>query len=300
MTLPFTTIPSVLALAATAALTLPVSAQITGFDVDFDSGASDYTDNFKRWATDPDDPIGFIWSATGGVGGGGGLEVTNTAGNNIFYRPSPGSDATSTFDIAGQDAGASFGASIDFVWANTTATDLTVITFGLTANRLQNALSSSGSLGGSIIRNGSSTVTLRLRNNNSSAQSLTFDQGLLTAGNWYRLSFDFTKSETANSFDYGLSLLSLGADGTGTPTVFNDGSDDLAMTGSVSNSTLYGDSDVFFGYDIRDSSGSTGITHVDNFNVTGAAIPEPSVASLVGGLLTLLVAGGRRRSASRR
>lgn len=302
MTLSSTTIPSVLAMAATAAFTLPASAQITGFDADFNAGATTYTDNFQRWNADPQDPVGFTWGSSFGTGGGGGLQVDNTAGNNIFYGAPNSAVGTHTFDVAGLAGGsseASFSSSIDFVWSNTTATDLTVITFGLAASRAQGAMSSSGSLGGSIIRNGSSTVTLRLRNNNASASSLTFNQSLLTAGNWYQLAFDFTKSATTNEFDYVLTLLSLGADGTSSPVVFNDGTKDLTMSGSVSNSTLYGDSDVFFGYDIRDTIGSTGISHVDNLTVTSTAIPEPSAAVLVGGLLTLFVAGGRRRSAAR-
>lgn len=297
--------PHITSLLAVAALgVLPASAQITGFNANFNADASTYTNNFQRWNTDPQDPVGFTWGSSLGTGGGGGLQVDNTAGNNIFYGAPNSAVGTHTFNLAGLTGGsptAAFSSSIDFVWGSTTATDQTLITFGLASSRSQNAMSSTGSLGGSIIRSsGGSTVTLRLRNSNSTVSSLTFNQSLLTAGSWYQLSFDFTKSATTNEFEYALTLLSLGANGTSTPVVFNDGTKDLTLSGSVTNSTLYGDSDAFFGYDIRDSIGSTGISHVDNLVVSAASIPEPSSFALLAGGLSLLIVGGRRRSTGAR
>ncbi len=282
-----------LALSAVA-FALPMHAQITGFAVDFNADATTYTGNFQRWNTDPQAPVGFTWGANFGVGGGGGLQVDNTAGNNIFYG-AVGSGTAATFDIAALSAGTMFSSSIDFVWADTTATALTTITFGLATSRTQTAMSSTGSFGGSIIRNGSNTVTLRMRNNNANAATLDFNQSALTAGSWYRLAFDFTKSATANEFSYTVSLLSLGANGTSTPVLFNDGTKDITLSGTISNSAIYGDADAFFGYDIRDTSTNTGITHVDNF--TASVIPEPSAYALLTGGLALGMIGFRRRRA---
>lgn len=284
-----------LALSALA-LASPLHAQITGFAADFNADATTYTGNFQRWNTDPQDPQGFTWGSGFGVGGGGGLRVDNTAANNLFYG-APGSGTASTFNVAGLSAGTMFSSSIDFQWASTTdasATALTTMTFGLAANRTQTAMSSTGSFGGSILRNNSTnTVTLRMRNNNANATTLDFNQSALTAGSWYRLGFDFTKNETTNEFGYTVTLFSIGADGTSTPVLFNDGIKNLTISGTISNSAIYADADAFFGFDIRDTIGNTGITHVDNFTVS--VIPEPSAYALLAGGFALGVIGFRRR-----
>ncbi|MFH1500211.1 MAG: PEP-CTERM sorting domain-containing protein [Verrucomicrobiota bacterium] len=296
MKLPVTSLHSFLTLTAVAALTLPASAQITGYDVDFNSGAADYTDNFQRFNDSAVGDTGLNWGAGVGTGGGGGLIVTETSARNIFYRPSPASDATSTFDMTGLGASDVFSTSLDFRWADTTSTSLTVITAGFTpANSSQTALTSSGALAGSIIRNLNSTVTLRIRNGNANAATLDFSQSALTAGSWYRLGYDLIRSETADTFTYSVSLFSIGADGTSGEVLFNDGAKDISITGSVTNSAIYNDTDAFFAYDIR--GGTSGISHADNF-VVGAAIPEPSTASFVlGGVALASVAFRRRRHA---
>ena len=279
-------------------LTSNALASITGYTVNLNASASTYTDSFQRWATAPEDAQGFTWGSTFGTGGGGGLEVTNTSGNNLYYRPSPASDATSTFNIAGLAAGVKFDSSLDFKWANTASTELTSITMGFTPSRAQASLTSAGALAGSLIRTGGgSVVTLRMRNGTTNAgTTLDFNQSTLTAGNWYRLTYSLTKTSTANTFDYTVTLYSIGADGTSTATVFNDGTTNITLSGSVTNSSIYGDSDAFFGYDIRDTTSSTGISHVDNFAVT-SAIPEPSAFALVAGFLAIGFASTRRRRA---
>ena len=299
-----TTFHSLLALSAVAVLATSAHAQITGFNVNFNADATTYTENFQRWDLDPQDPVGFTWGAALGTGGTGGLEVVNTAGNNIFYG-APGSGAASSFNIAGLTAGTTFNSSLDFVWSNTSSTALTVITTGFSPGRTQNSMSSNGALAGSIIRIGGSTdVTLRMRNGNGNVATLAFDQGKLTAGNWYRLSYDITKDAVENQFSYTVSLYSIGADGTSTATLFNDGTKNITITGSVSNSSIYADTEAYWGYDIRDTlvngvPTNEGITYVDNFVVSGAAIPEPSSFALLAGGLTLLVCAGKRRRATR-
>ena len=59
--------------------------------------------------------------------------MTETGARNIFYRPDPASDATSTFDIASASTGTTFTSTTDFKWSNTTATTLTVLTAGFVA-----------------------------------------------------------------------------------------------------------------------------------------------------------------------
>lgn len=294
-----TTLQSLLALSAVAVLATSAHAQITGFNVNFDADATTYTDNFVRFGDSEVGTTGLNWGASGGTNGGGGLVVTETSARNIFYRPSPASDATSTFNIAGLGATNTFSSSLDFRWADTSSTALTVITAGFTPeNASQTALTSSGALAGSIIRTNSSTVTLRMRNNNGTvANTFDFAQSTFTAGNWYRLSYDITKDAVENQFSYTVSLYSIGADGTSTPTALKVGETEITIAGIVSNSSIYADEDAFFGYDIR--GGGTGISNVDNFVVSGAAIPEPSSFALLAGGLTLLVCAGKRRRATR-
>ncbi len=278
------------------ALAVSAQAQITGFDVDFDGSGTTYSGNFKV-ANDASSTAN-TWGSTVGTGGSGGLSVGTAGGGNIYYRPEPAANSTSTFDFANTAAGVTFTSTLDLKWSDTTATALTVANAGFVTTNTSNGaltLADASPLAGSIIRNGSSTVTLRMRNGGAYIpETITFDQSTLTAGDWYRLSFELTKTATADTFDYTVSLYSLGANGTSTPTLFNDGTNDITITGTVLNAGMYGDSDAFFAYDIRDTSGNTGITHVDNFLVS-ASIPEPSTYALLIGCAALMVVAHRRK-----
>lgn len=275
-----------------AAVSAPAFGQIVGFDVNFDSGSAAFSDNFTRF-NDGVLGAGLAWGAAVGTNGTGGLTVTETAARNLFYRPAPASDATSTFNTSALPLGNVFSTSIDFKWADTSATSTTLITAGFVpGNTSQTALTSAGALAGSIIRNGTSTVTLRMRNGTTDAGSVTFNQSALTAGDWYRLGYDITRSATTNTFTYTVSLFSIGANGLATQVLFNDGTKDITIAGSVANSAIYGDANAFFAYDIR--GGATGISHVDNFTV-GSAIPEPSAFAAFAGAVAMGAGVLRRR-----
>ncbi|MET0263733.1 MAG: hypothetical protein ABW223_12590 [Rariglobus sp.] len=285
---------SALAALSAAFFTTAAVAAINSYTVNFNDNASTYTDNFKRFG---DDTVmtGLAWGAGVGTGGTGGLTVSETAARNLFYRPTAGNNATSTFDVGGAAGGTVFSSTLDFKWADISSTSTTLITAGFTPNNAsQTALTSAGALAGSIIRNGNTTVTLRMRNGNADATTLSFDQSALTANNWYRLSYSLTKTETLNTFNYTVSLWSIGADGTATATLFNDGTKNITTSGTVVNSSIYADPDAFFAYDIR--GGTTGISHVDNFNVGTSAIPEPAHAAMGFAVFALgFVVWGKRR-----
>ena len=264
----------------------PVShAAITAYVVDF-TGEFSLEDNFQKGGGG--DVVGAAWSATSGVGAGGGISITNTGQNNFYYRP----DGDSSFDFAGLSAGQGFRSAADFRWSDSTATELTVLNLGFAiSNTAANALSATGSIGGSIIRNttaGITTTLIRLRAGNSTIHSLEFDQAALTDENWYRLTFETLKSETAGTFNSIVTLYSIGADGLSAPVLFNDGTTNIVLLGDLAGAGLYSDTSVSSVYDIRNTNG---IDSVDNLNVT--MIPEPASAALLG--LGAVVFGLRRR-----
>ncbi len=272
-----------------AFLSVPAKAQILGFSDNFNGSSTTYTDSFR--VAGDGAAAGFTWGAATGTGGTGGLTVTNTVSNNLFYRPTPPSNTTSTFDFTSLAAGTTLTATTDFLWSNTTATDLTVLNAGFTgANLVAGEINSASSSSGSLIRTaGGSTVTLRMRNNGGNTATLDFNQSTLTAGSWYQLSFDLTKSATLNQFSYTVSLYSIGATGTSTPVLFNDGIKDITLSGTFTNAAIYGESSAFFAYDIRNTNG---ISQVDNFIV----VPEPSTWALLAGAGTFVMILRRRRS----
>ena len=253
-------------------------AVITAYAVDFNGGASSFIGNFL--AANDNSTTSFAWGAASGVGGGGGLDVTNAGQDNIFYRPTPESDGTSAFNMAGLSTGQGFRNSADFRWSNTTAVDLTVINIGFSvAHSSVSAMSSVGSMGGSVIRNGNTDVNIRLRTGNGNVQTLAFGQSSLTAGSWYRLTYDVVKSTTTDTFNTIVTLYSIGADGLAAPVLFNDGTKNITLAGGTTAAALYADADAFSVYDIRNVNG-TGIAQVDNLSVS-FLVPEPTAPALL-------------------
>ena len=282
-------------LAVASLLTSNAVASINAYNVNFNDNAATYTGNFLRYGDDST-MTGLTWETDVGTNGGGGLTVSEGAARNLFYRPNPtAANATSTFNISSQVANTTFTSTLDFQWGSTTATTLTVITAGFVpSNSSQTALTSAGALAGSIIRTANgSVVTLRMRNGTVNAgPTLDFNQSTLTAGNWYRLSYELTKTDTPSTFNYTVSLFSIGATGTSTATLFNDGTNNITISSSVTNTAIYADTDAFFAYDIRGDA--NGISHVDNFSVT-SAIPEPSSFAILAGFLAIGFATASRR-----
>lgn len=284
----------------TAAMLLALSsfsqAAITSYSADFNGGATSLTDPFKETADGAVTSAGMTWGATAGVGGSGGVLVTNTGQDNFFYRPGTTPDnSTSAFDFTALSAGQGFSSSADFLWSNSTATDLTSLNVGFSTARPSNALSaapgSSSFLSGSLIRNASATtVQLRIRSDNATPFSTTFSQTAsetspgMTAGSWYRLTYQTTLNGDGTIANL-LTLYSIGVDGLATPVEVT------SVSGNVTNTGLLGSAAAYSAYDIRNLN-SNGIDAVDNLNVT--FIPEPSAMALVA-LGGVALAGRRRR-----
>jgi hypothetical protein len=159
-------------------------AAITAYTSDFNSGDSSWNDVFKNF--NGNSLNDFAWSGTAGVGNSGGILITNGIQNPAFYRP----DDSSSFNLSTLTGGEGYRSTADFFWSgNPASSDLTVLTMGFTIdNSKVNALSTGGSLAGSLIRSANSTnLTLRIRyDNNVAAGSLNFPQATLSPGSWYR------------------------------------------------------------------------------------------------------------------
>ncbi len=266
-----------------------LSAQvITNFSSDFNTGPANVAlANYKQ-----SDGLGSTlpWSATAGTGGGGGIAPT-AAGVNNFYRIGTGTTETN-FDFSALGAGGTYSTSID-MRINTTSTLLTTTTFGFTTDNSPSAMTLAGgkNIAGGVIRNNSSNFTLRMRSDSGNTATLDFAQSALTSNDWYRLTLDITKSATVNQFGYNLTLFSIGSAGTSTPVIFNDGTNNIQLTGTLTNSALYAATDIQWAIDARDTASDTGLIALDNFNV----VPEPSTAILAMFGLAALAARTRSR-----
>jgi len=255
-------------------------AVITSYFSDFNSGSGTVTD---YTAANGDPAVDFAWDAAAGVGGGGGVLIGSSASNK-YYLP----DDTSAFDFTTLPSGDGYRVTADFRWSDSTSTDLTVINIGFVPST-GSTMSSTTSMGGSLIRAADgSTVTLRLRTGSTNVDTMSFGQDSLTAGNWYRLTYEVTKSGTANAFNGIVTLYSIGEDGLDAAQVFLDGGTPASVSGSQTNATLYEDGSVISVYDVRNTNG---INAVDNLGVS--YIPEPSAAAMLG--LGALAFGARRR-----
>jgi hypothetical protein len=262
-------------------------AAITAYTSDFNSGDSSWNDVFKNF--NGNSLNDFAWSGTAGVGNSGGILITNGIQNPAFYRP----DDSSSFNLSTLTGGEGYRSTADFFWSgNPASSDLTVLTMGFTIdNSKVNALSTGGSLAGSLIRSANSTnLTLRIRyDNNVAAGSLNFPQATLSPGSWYRLQFDMVKA-SESTFNSIVTLYSIGVNGLVTPVAVTHNSSAVSISGTITAASLSADEEAHSAIDVRANGG---ITALDNLSVS--YIPEPSSAGLVLLGVSGLIARRRRR-----
>jgi hypothetical protein len=232
---------------------------------------------------------GNTYSATAGVGGGGGIVINQdqnastsfvpgSSAANTAYTVDPGESVTITMmmklNASGFGGGVSKGFlgltdSVNYGWGGNPAVGTSVV-----AGALQNAVeigTRSGVNGGAA-------------SNGNMQPSVT-----LTGGNWYLYSTTLTKPTTGTTWTASGSLRDFGATGT-TPgdvkTSFNNVNVTLAGDTTLSQAAT----PTFLNFGVRNQSFSA----IDNFSVTTAAVPEPASLGLLAatGLLAL-----RRRQA---
>lgn len=250
------------------------------------SAATLFSDNF---ATDTltsytRDGGAHTWSATAGIGGGGGIVISQTANNSSTFIPT----ATSFTFAAGaanqitvsmmlklNSSGFGGGTSKAFFGI----ADATNYSWG------QNAPTGVSAIGGGL-QNAAQTITRSAVTGGTSFNGNNSGNLTLTNGNWYQLSAVLTKPASGGIWtadltlaDYDTNGLTFMGEDVFTGLSVNMGASSISATSAV-NFAVFG---------VRDQSWSA----MDNLSVT--AIPEPSSYAALVGLGALGFIALRRR-----
>ena len=273
----------ILALAASVICLTSASNAATLFADSFSSDSlSSYTINGSTGLV--------TYGATAGVGGSGGLLITNT--NNPSTSIIPGSTANNTGFTIDLGAANTVTFSMMLKYSGTqggTSQAFLGLSNGQDYNWGQNTIGATSAVGGAVVAG----IGLNTRGgtNGASANGATgAPNATLTSGNWYLYQVDLTKPVAASNLwtvsgslqDFGVSGLVSGAVATSYTGVTN-AFGTTANTGINAAATQ-----TFLNFGVRNQMW----TAADNFSVT--TIPEPSAFAMFGlGMLGL--ATSRRR-----
>jgi hypothetical protein len=259
-----------------AAVMLPQLASSQNVNVQFGS-ASDLS-GFNQIDSSGAAANNYSFSGTGGVAGGGGVVWGTTADTTAVY-------AGASYDLSSV---VSITLGIDLLMgAVPTGGANAVAMLGLTAeNNLGGFYNiDAASFAGGRIRHASGGANgLQAQSNPTGAGGITQDPsadgGLsaitFTAPEWYRLELTLSRSGTAGVLNYSMSVMDIGADGTGTPTALVNGT----RSGTLNNAEIYNDTTLFAAF--RGVPGTSWTTAFDNFTVTVVPVPEPGTLAFAG------------------
>jgi len=250
---------------AAAAAVSPVPAVI----VDFNTAATDLTDNFTRSTATSSN---FTWSSSVGVGSGGGVSVSTDAGGaNYNYN--------TAYDLGAGGASNTWTLSTFFRTNAVTGTSNNQVAGLGLMGTVTDEISAAGRFVGVTLRQGtaaSGNLSLALTNNFNGTQTnaLQGTDFVPVTNNWYRLTLSVTKTGTLDQFSLSASVEDWGAAGT------SFGSTVRSFTNqTLTNNSVYSDTTVYGGFFARQTAGNPiQIQAVDNFSI----VPEPSGLLLFG------------------
>ena len=262
-----------------AALAIATASRADAVLIDFNTSGQLTTGFTQRNQLDGADTI-FQESPTGGISNSG--DVTHIVGGT--------NDGTAIYDDQAFDltTNAQFTVSMFFKPLSASGAPALQVGFTDAATHGFAANTNDAFLSVRIVGNGSTNWNFQTQTKNAgttTATAVTLAGGsniALSTSNFYKLSGAFTRTATANTFNYTFTLENYGTTGAGVPsTVFT-------LNGSLSNSTLYSDTAVNGAF----RSGEGAANNFDNF----AVVPEPrTIAMRVGGFGCLFAFQRRRR-----
>ena len=207
-----------------------------------------------------------------GIGGSQALQLSGTS-DNIFVLKAPGS----TINLS-QGA-----VTLSLYFQRTAGVNVSVPELGLVPTTASN-ISSGGGNGLSARINSTASPSYQVRNSATTQSGFTLTGSTATTvGNWYYFAVTIERLATTDQLSISSTLSN--ADNTGAV-----GTQLASISGTVTNSTLWNDSDGVFA---TFRAQGNGVGMIDNLAVS--QIPEPSAFAGLAGLGALGLAASRRR-----
>ncbi len=271
----------------TAALALGAASSASATLIDFNSGATDYSDNFTEFGETGG--ANFIYSSSAGVGGGGGVAVSgnfdsmvyNTALDgfstgtvsievSVFYKARSATNGTNNTSIV---LGLVTSPDVQLSGSAGTWLSLHIQAQANTGGPTNFQASFRGRDGGTGLTGGGSSGTFQVTHNN-----------------WYKFSTVFSYDIAAETFSATALILDYGANGLAeTPTIV------LSFASNTLSNVSLTEAEQLFAVVRTGAPTATGANALDNFSLALTTVPEPASAGL---LVALCVLGGtlsRRR-----
>ena len=265
---------------AAHALLLGVTTSLHAGFVDFNN-AGDFTSNFTVLNGN------VVEDATGGIGGTRAAKASATTDFTII-------NGTALSSSVGQPVVASIAFKTTVPGVNDSQTHFTTAIAGFST--LANSVSTlDGAVTGQGYYKTSSSPDIAVQGTGIPSIGLSgYGSGFtLTANSWYKLESKFTKESTAYTWTYEVNLYSLGASGTGSPSLVGGSSYQYTFGSGQNAQDFYNATTLYPYYSFASGVDNGGLTTIDNASFT--AVPEPAVTAPIVGLAMLGFGAWRRR-----